>query len=62
MLHLTFLEIIALIGYRAWRQAPKWGMQVVELAEAIRRFRHGQTQASDKAEHYVRGRFDTSKR
>jgi hypothetical protein len=59
MLHLTFLEIVALIGYRAWRQAPRWGMQVVELAEAIRRFRHGQTRARDKAERYEHGKFDT---
>jgi hypothetical protein len=39
MPHPTFLEIAALVGYRAWWRAPDWGLKVVELADAIRRFR-----------------------
>lgn len=39
MPHLTFLEIAMYVGYRMWRHAPDWGLKVVKLADAIRRFR-----------------------
>jgi hypothetical protein len=39
MPHLTFLEIAIPAILRAIWMAPDWGLKVIELAEAIRRFR-----------------------
>jgi hypothetical protein len=39
MPHFTFLELAALIGLRAFWLAPDWGIKVMKLADAIKRFR-----------------------
>ena len=39
MPHITTLEIVTLAIARTLWMAPNWGLKVIELLEAIRRFR-----------------------
>jgi hypothetical protein len=41
MLHLTPTEFLATLALLALWRAPDWGQKIVDLAEAIRDFRHG---------------------
>jgi hypothetical protein len=38
--HLTSTEIELIVGLRALWMAPEWGLKVLALAHAIRRFRN----------------------
>jgi hypothetical protein len=42
--HLTTWTICSFAGLRVLWKAPDWGLKLVVLAEAIRRFRHNQSQ------------------
>jgi hypothetical protein len=37
--HLTSVDIELIVGLRALWKAPEWGMKVLALAYAVRRFR-----------------------
>jgi hypothetical protein len=39
MPHITTLEIAILAAFRALWMAPNWGLKVISLLEAIRRYR-----------------------
>jgi len=41
MLHLTPVEFLTTLALLALWRAPDWGRKIVDLAEAIRDYRHG---------------------